>query len=63
MPRPKAKKQKQEKLATEMDFNEFVTWATSYILFGIGEGRKLKDLVHTVVDHAARNEVFGGKSR
>ena len=54
-------KDRTQKFATEMDFNEFVTWATGYILFGIGEGSKLKDLVHTVVNQAMMNEVFGGK--
>jgi len=54
-----AKKDRTEKTALEMDFNEFVTWATGFILFGIGEGRSLRELVHTVVDHAARNPNFG----
>lgn len=54
-----ATKDRTEKNALEMDFNEFVTWATGYILFGIGEGQKLRDLVRIVVDHAARNPNFG----
>ena len=52
-------KARHEKTALEMDFDEFVSWATSYILFGIGEGQSLRDLVRTVLDHAARNKVFG----
>jgi hypothetical protein len=44
-----------QQTALEMDFHDFTTWATAYILFGIGEGRSLKDLVFTVVDHASRN--------
>lgn len=51
-------KDRTQKTADELEFKEFVTWATSYILFGIGEGDKLRNLVHVVVD--ARNKVFGG---
>lgn len=43
-----------------MDVNEFVAWATGYILFGIGEGRSLKELIHTIAVQAASNKVFGG---
>lgn len=53
-------KDRTEKSATEMTFNEFTAWATGYILFGIGEGTSLKTLVHVVVDQAARNTIFGG---
>lgn len=53
-------KPKHQKTALDLDFNEFVSWATSHILFGIAEGQKLRDLVTTVVDHACRNKVFGG---
>ncbi len=49
-----------QKTALEMNFNEFVSWATAFIIFGIGEGTKLKDLVCTIIDHAVRNKVFGG---
>jgi hypothetical protein len=48
------------KPATEMEFNEFVDWATGHILLGIGNGRSLRELVHSVVDLALRNTVFGG---
>lgn len=47
------------KTALDMGFDEFVRWATGYILLGIGEGRALKDLMHTVIDHACRNKIFG----
>lgn len=52
-------KDRTQKTALEMDFNEFVTWATAFILFGIGEGRSLRELVWNVLNHAVRNEVFG----
>lgn len=43
-----------------LNFEEFITWATAHIIFGIAEGNKLRSLVWTIVDQAARNEVFGG---
>jgi hypothetical protein len=54
-------KDRTQKYATEMDFHEFVTWATGAIIFGIAEGQKLKDIVFMIVNQAASNEVFGGK--
>jgi hypothetical protein len=53
-------KDRHQKTALEMDFNEFVSWATSRVLFGIGEGERLRDIMHSIIDHAARNTVFGG---
>jgi len=48
------------KTALDMNFNEFVNWATGYILMGIGRGDNLNMLVRTVLDHSLRNRVFGG---
>ena len=48
------------KTALDMDFNEFIDWATGYILMGIGSGEPLRSLVRVVLDHAVRNKVFGG---
>lgn len=57
-------KDRTQKYAIEMDYNEFITWATGYILFGIGEGRTLREIVSTIVNQAAQNEVFsGGKKK
>lgn len=44
----------------EMEFDEFVKWATSHIIFGIGEGTKLKSLVYIICNQAALNKIFGG---
>lgn len=49
------------KSTDEMDFNEFVNWATGYIVFGIGEGTRLRELVWCVCNRAMLNEVFGGR--
>lgn len=48
---------------TSLDYNfeEFISWSVSHILFGIGRGETLRSLVTTIVDHAMRNEVFGGQ--
>ena len=54
-------KDRTQKSATEMTFEEFCAWATGFILFGIGSGDKLQVLVHTIVNQAAMNTVFGGK--
>lgn len=53
-------KDRTQKTALEMNFNEFHAWATAYVLFEIGEGNSLRNAMHTILDHAARNEVFGG---
>lgn len=55
------KKDRTKKTAPEMDFDEFITWATGYILFGIGEGQKLRDVVWFVCNQAAQNKVWGGQ--
>jgi hypothetical protein len=52
-------KDRTAKAATEMNFDEFVTWATGYLIFGIGEGNKLRNLMHTIVNQAAQNPHFG----
>jgi len=46
--------------ALEMNFDQFVNWATGYTLSELGAGTRLKEIMHTIVDHAIRNEVFGG---
>lgn len=51
------------KYAVDMDYQEFINWAVGYILMGIGEGRALRDLVHTVIDQAVSNKVFGKGNR
>lgn len=48
-------KQSLRSLARDME----VSSTTGYLLFGIGEGRPVKDLMRTIVDHAARNKNFG----
>lgn len=55
-------KDRTSKTPTEMTFDEFVAWATSYILFGIGEGQTLRELVFTIVNQVVLNEVFGAKA-
>lgn len=47
------------KTALDMEFDEFVRWATGYVLMGIGGGTPLKELMDTVIDHACRNKIFG----
>lgn len=47
------------KTALEMDFNEFLAWATGFVITGLGEGRTIRDSMYCVLDHALRNEVFG----
>lgn len=53
-------KDKIQKITLELDFDEFHSWATGYVLFAIGEGKTLRDAMLTVCDHAARNKVWGG---
>jgi len=48
-----------QKNADEMTFEEFVTWATAHVFFGIGEGHKLRDLMWVVISQATQNKVFG----
>ena len=47
------------KRTIHMDYNEFINWATGYILLGLGEGRQLRDLVDSVIHQSLLNEVFG----
>jgi hypothetical protein len=56
----KKEKPRHEKTAVELDFDDFVSWATSMVLFRIAEGDKLRNIIHIILDHAARNEVWGG---
>lgn len=49
-----------QKYATEMTMQEFESWATGYIIFGIGDGTSLKSLVETIVNQAAGNTEWGG---
>jgi hypothetical protein len=56
-------KEYKEKPAIEMSFDEFVTWATAKVLFGIGEGQKLRDLMWLIIHQAVMNEIFGGQKR
>ena len=53
-------KDRHQKTALELDFDEFLSWAVSMVLFGIGQGEKLRDVMHNILNHAARNEVWGG---
>lgn len=48
------------KSALEMEFSEFVDWATGHVLLGLGRGEGLRNILHSIVDHACRNTVFGG---
>lgn len=56
---------KKEKWATEMEFEEFVTWATREIFDGLitGGGKEMKSRVHVVMQQAALNEVWGGNRK
>lgn len=49
------------KYNTEMDFQEFCSWSAGHVLFGIAEGKKLRDLMVDVILAVTMNEVFGGK--
>lgn len=44
----------------EMDFTEFINWATGHVLLGMGQGTSLRTLIDEVVDHVSRNNNFGG---
>lgn len=55
-------KDRNQKTVLEMDFDEFHSWATGYVLFAIGEGTSLRDAMLTVCDQSARNKVWGGGS-
>lgn len=47
------------KYATQMEFNEFLDWATGHVTLEIGGGRALRDALYTVLNQALLNEVFG----
>lgn len=51
-----------KKMADEMDFEEFVRWATEYIVDRfLSDGLKgIRSGIHMVVNEVARNKVFGG---
>lgn len=49
-----------QKYATEMNRSEFESWATGFILFGVGEGTPLKTIVAQVCSQAAGNKLWGG---
>lgn len=55
-------KPRHEKKPQEMNFEEFTSWATSHILFGIGQGNTLRDLVQIIMIHAAENTVWAGRN-
>jgi len=47
------------KTALEMEWKEFIAWATGYVIVGLGEGRTVRESVEIIVDHAIRNTKFG----
>ena len=47
----------------DMTFDEFVSWATGYLLFEIGAGRRLRDIMFTILDMSTRNNVFGKEQK
>lgn len=47
--------------ALTMEFNEFVAWATGYVVLGIGKGQDIRDLLRYVIDCAVRNTAFGAR--
>jgi hypothetical protein len=53
-------KDRTQKNADEMDFNEFVIWSTGYVLFGIAEGQTLRSVMFAICQSAAMNKVWGG---
>lgn len=42
--------------ATELSQHDFISWATSHIMFGLGDGQPLRTLVWTVVTQAGQNK-------
>jgi hypothetical protein len=54
-----------EKLATKMDYDEFLGWAITLVVERfLEDGLKgIRSSVDTVVYHAMMNEVFGGKKK
>ena len=56
---------KHEKYCTEMNFEEFWHWATQAATDAVITGgfKELKSTMHMIVNQAAQNEVWGGKSK
>lgn len=50
-----------EKQPAEMEFREFVAWATGYLMLNLGEGNRLKEIMWLILNEAAMNDKFGGK--
>lgn len=52
------------KFATEMDYDEFVKWATEYVVEDFLESglKGIRRSIFMIINQAAANEVFGGKS-
>lgn len=39
-------------------------WSVSMVLFGIGQGDKLRDIMRNILNHAGNNKVWGeGKEK
>lgn len=47
--------------ATELNFNDFVKWANGFMLFEIGCGRSLNEIMWVICQQAAANKVWGGQ--
>lgn len=47
----------------DLSFNDFVSWATSRVLFGIAEGQSLRSLMFEILSNAAQNTQFGGAKK
>lgn len=52
-----------DKPLEKMEWNEFIDWATGFVLIGLGGGRDLHGMMHTITYHAINNEVFGTKQK
>ena len=52
----------QEKSCTEMNFNEFWEWSTSYLIDGliVGGFKELRSRMHVVLQQTSWNKEFGG---
>jgi hypothetical protein len=42
--------------ATELSQHDFISWATSHIMFGLGDGQSLRALVWAVIIQAGQNK-------
>lgn len=56
-------KDRTQKTALEMTFQEFHSWSVSHVIFEIGEGNTLRNTLFTVLDQAARSKQFGNNKR